>query len=278
VRIIKIVNPTWRNRQLCLPKVPVSALLVAALVANFACVAFGPVSPTLAAAGTVQGTVYLDANGNGQKNGASAPFGADEGIAGVAVRAYDSTGTLVGSATTATDGTYTINVTGAATTSVRVEFDTPSGFYPSPSDPGAVPYTQATNSTRPGPIQFTTVPRQFIDYPLTNGEIGLSTDRIAAAHLREGATTVKAADDSIWLTPTNLASVIPNIANWGETGALWGLAWNRTNQRLWSSAVIRRSSGLGPKGIGGLYMVDTVGAGSNNVIASFDLRDYGLVL
>ena len=271
------VNPTWRNHQLCLPKVPISALLVAALVANLACVAFGPVSPTLAAAGTVSGNVYHDYNGNGIKNGASAPFGADEGIAGVAVRAYDSTGALVGSATTATDGTYSINVTGAATTSVRIEFDTPSGFYPSPSNPGAVPYTQATNSTRPGPIQFTTVPRQFIDYPLTNGEIGESTDRIAAVQMRRGPTTYSPTVDSIWLTNNVLTSPTTDIANSGETGALWGLAWNRTNQRLWSSAVIRRSSGLGPKGIGGLYMVDVVG-GTTNVIASFDLRDYGVVL
>jgi hypothetical protein len=248
-----------------------------ALIANLASVSFGTVSRTLAAAGTVSGNVYHDYNGNGIKNGASAPFGADEGIAGVAVRAYDSTGALVGAATTVADGTYSISVTGAATTSVRIEFDTPPGFFPSPSNPGAVPYTQAVNSTRPGPIQFTTVPRSLVDYALTNGEIGESTDRIAAVQMRRGPTTYSPTVDSIWLTNNVLTSPTTDIANSGETGALWGLAWNRTNQRLWSSAVIRRSSGLGPKGIGGLYMVDVVG-GTTNVIASFDLRDYGVVL
>ena len=240
--------------------------------------AFGTVSRSYAASGTVYGTVYHDFDGNGQKNGASVPFGADAGIENVEVRAYDSTGALVGSATTASDGTYSISVTGAATTSVRIEFDTPAGFYPSPMDPAAIPFNGASSTTRPGPIQFTTVPRGNVNYALINGEIGKSTDMIAAAHLRQGASSITAADDSIWLTPQSMASVTANVANNGETGALWGLAWNRTNQRLWSSAVIRRSSGLGPKGIGGIYMVDTVGAASNNVIASFDLRDYGVVL
>lgn len=78
-------------------------------------------SPVAAVTSTVAGTVFLDKNSDGSKGSG------ESGVSGVTVRAFDSAGSAVGTATTGSDGTYSLAVTGAATSSVRVEFDTPTG-------------------------------------------------------------------------------------------------------------------------------------------------------
>ena len=58
--------------------------------------------PGSKAAGTINGTVYLDYNQNGtQDTSGTAPnYSIDIGVSGVAVTAYDSAGTAQGSTTT----------------------------------------------------------------------------------------------------------------------------------------------------------------------------------
>ena len=64
------------------------------------------------------GTVFRDYNGNGT-------FDTGEGtVAGVLVKSYNASNTLVGSATSAINGTYTLSP--AATGPVRIEFELPS--------------------------------------------------------------------------------------------------------------------------------------------------------
>ena len=74
--------------------------------------------------GSVTGTAFYDRNNDGYYDGPSNTyqFIPDSGLAGVVVRAFDSTGALVGSATTGEDGTYTLAVAGAATDDLRIEF------------------------------------------------------------------------------------------------------------------------------------------------------------
>jgi hypothetical protein len=74
--------------------------------------------------GDVRGTAFYDRNNNAfyDPNITRSQFIPDNGLAGVIVRAFDSTGALVGSATTGADGTYLLSVSGAATNDVRVEF------------------------------------------------------------------------------------------------------------------------------------------------------------
>lgn len=73
-----------------------------------------PPGAALAAPNEINGTVFLDFNGNGQR-GAS-----DTGVAGVTVTAYDTGGIQVNSTITLADGTYTLSVPDG--TEVRVEF------------------------------------------------------------------------------------------------------------------------------------------------------------
>ena len=46
------------------------------------------------------------------------------------------------------------------------------------------------------------------------------------------------------------------LLNTGETGAIWGLAWDETDKKLYSSAFVKRHVGLGPLGLGGIYVTD----------------------
>ncbi|MEM7535766.1 MAG: SdrD B-like domain-containing protein [Chloroflexota bacterium] len=51
---------------------------------------------------------------------------------------------------------------------------------------------------------------------------------------------------------TNMAP----IAVGQETGSVWGLAWDRYQNRLYSAAALVRSIGLGPLGLGGIYVTE----------------------
>jgi hypothetical protein len=61
-------------------------------------------------------------------------------------------------------------------------------------------------------------------------------------------------------------------------GSLWGIAWDRTNKKIYSSAILRRHTGLGVAGIAGVYQYDPVA----NTYTSFDLaattgQNFGIV-
>jgi len=73
--------------------------------------------------GTVKGTVFYDRNNNAYYEPTTFPGGGpDSGLEGIVVRAFDSDGTLVGQTTSAANGTYTLDVTGARTRALRIEF------------------------------------------------------------------------------------------------------------------------------------------------------------
>lgn len=42
----------------------------------------------------------------------------------------------------------------------------------------------------------------------------------------------------------------------GQTGAIWGLAWDDTNKKLYQSSFVKRHAGFGPLGMGGIYVTD----------------------
>jgi hypothetical protein len=51
-------------------------------------------------------------------------------------------------------------------------------------------------------------------------------------------------------------SAITVLAKASEVGSLWGIAYDKFRNRVFSSAVLRRHSGLGPLGLGGIYVTD----------------------
>ncbi|MFE4588584.1 SdrD B-like domain-containing protein [Streptomyces laurentii] len=49
---------------------------------------------------------------------------------------------------------------------------------------------------------------------------------------------------------------VTNIATNAETGTLYGIAWNKADKRVFSSAVAKRTTDYGPGGAGGIYVTD----------------------
>ena len=107
-----------------------------------------PPDVVFAAPNEINGTVFLDYNGDGQRGGS------DIGIGGVTVTAYDPSGGVITSTTTLADGTYTLSVSDGS--EVRVEF---TGI-PADLRPGAV-----------GADSSSTV--VFVTSPVDNVDMGL---------------------------------------------------------------------------------------------------------
>ncbi|MGW7444854.1 SdrD B-like domain-containing protein [Kitasatospora sp. NPDC054795] len=49
---------------------------------------------------------------------------------------------------------------------------------------------------------------------------------------------------------------VTDIATDAQTGTLFGIAWNRADRRVFSSAAAKRTTGYGPGGPGGIYVTD----------------------
>jgi hypothetical protein len=120
-----------------------------------------------AVTGSVSGTVFHDRNNDGFYEGPSnsTQFISDGGVAGIIVRAFDADGALVGTTTSAADGTYTLEVTGAATVDLRIEFEIPS------SVPALEGFTSAISNFYAnfagqsyGPVRFVKVGASKVDY------------------------------------------------------------------------------------------------------------------
>ncbi|MFJ9434285.1 SdrD B-like domain-containing protein [Streptomyces sp. NPDC101490] len=49
---------------------------------------------------------------------------------------------------------------------------------------------------------------------------------------------------------------VTNVATNADTGTLYGIAWNKADKRVFSSAVAKRTTDYGPGGAGGIYVTD----------------------
>jgi protocatechuate 3,4-dioxygenase beta subunit len=236
-----------------------------------------------AANGTVSGRVFEDLDVDGTADAS------ENGAAGATVKAYDAAGTLVGTTTTAADGTYTLTVTGASTSALRVEFSGPDRWAPSffgPDNGGNVQFVDigATNVNyavqQPGQFcanaNITTGMRLAVATMVPGGiQTGAGLPQTGADTMgncyRQSVSTYSwdgpqfSFDaDGQYVDMRTPSQLTRNL----ETGAMFGLGFDGGTNLLWGSAAIRRHSGLGPRGVGGLYAMRTDGSG---VAASFDL-------
>jgi hypothetical protein len=208
-----------------------------------------------AATGTITGTVYNDKSSNGVNDGS------DNGVSGVVVSAYDSTGVQVGTTTTSVNGTYSLSISSAATTNVRVEFTTPNGYQPS--------FQGAGNGTS---IQFVSIPATNVNYAIiVPGNFCQDNpgSNVAGICLRPGTTSLATSKDFSSISTTDWKGTNPALLTKNaDTGSMWGMAFDGQRQVIFGAAALRRHSGLGPKGIAGLYATSRT---TGSVIASWDL-------
>jgi hypothetical protein len=252
-----------------------AAIMATALIAGVLSLASTRPTPAVAAGllNTITGTVYVDTGVDGFYGGG------DEAVANVAVKAYDANGILVGTATSAQDGTYTLSLSSAHAGTVRVEFETPAGYQ-------SAPVTSATGSL--SSIQFVEAGSTNVNYGVFDPALHCQL-MLAHVCMNQGPMNFDPGARVVGISPFSPPTVqkfgvpvaadqsgalITSVSAKTAVGATWGLGYQRQQGLLWNAAFIRRHALLGPEGIGGVYVHDR----SGNLRASFDLEALGLDL
>ncbi len=235
----------------------VRALIPGAVIAGCLSVVtmVGSTGPVAAIGSSVSGTVFQDFNANGVMNTTVALGTAfDVGVAGITVRAFDTTGAEVGSTTTAANGTWTIDVTSAPTNDVRVEFSIPENDpYLSAFRPAApVITTGAAGSSTGTSIQFARKGNTGVNFGVNvPGEYCQSNPNIAITQGCNGVGAAAQASPTVYVTAYDGSPKVfydlysdrtySKAAQASETGSIYGTAWNPGSRRILTSAFVRRA-------------------------------------
>ena len=82
----------------------------------------------------------------------------------------------------------------------------------------------------------------------------------------------------VWFRWDDTGSTVEplELANAGQTGSVYGMAFNRFTQKLYTSAFIKRHTGLGPLGLGGIYEIDINDINAAVVTPFLDVASIGI--
>jgi hypothetical protein len=218
----------------------------------------------------IGGVSFIDFNENGIKD-------TNEGAqAGIEVKVYDCTGALVQSATTDAGGNWSVTVATppSSTVKYRVEFSIPTtlaagGLYPSANGTGnrtSVQFIGAATCSANFGVNYSTnycqpnPPIAVPCYEPGNAVYG------ATGNVNKGLITIPY--NSTGITPIG----ITGVAGINQVGSVWGMGFQTATKRLFASAFLKRHSGLGPLGLGGVYVFDISTTGTGALANSFDLQ------
>ncbi|CAN5414966.1 hypothetical protein BH09ACT4_BH09ACT4_11040 [soil metagenome] len=271
-------------------------MIIVALASFFA---LSRAEPAAAATGHVTGTVFRDFNQNGVYNSTVGADGlTDAPLKGVTATVYNGAGSAVGSAVTSATGVYDITVAPvlADGTPLRIEFSGyPTGF------------VDSVNGTANGTsVQFTSVGAVNVNFALhrtTDYSRGTTGTPLITAIMANGSATLSyttaGLNTAIRSVPA-LTAILPSaavntaaptastsLATFLEVGAVWGVATQSLGHTaagdryyIYASAVTKRHTDWGPKGIDGLYRLDVTvaanGTVTRNAITSYDLTAAGV--
>lgn len=196
----------------------------------------------------ISGTVFRDFNADGLRDSN------EVGLSGVTVIAYDDAGTAYpASSPTDADGNYTISGLMAGLP-YRIEFSGWSADY-------AASTHGADNGTS---LQFTTAGTTGVDlavnapcdYCQDNPDIAFVQIHNA---LRSGAAQSSNTVQRLPEAFTTSSSTMP-LATYGEIGAVFGLAYQRSTNYLFAASAMLHYADLGPAGLDGIYVLDESGS------------------
>jgi hypothetical protein len=224
--------------------------------------------------GVVTGLVFQDFNANGVRdttatipNGGSGSIGVavDRGIGGVRVTGYDPAGKVRGSTVSAADGTYTLDLAG--TGPYRVEFSRlPAGFFAGPQGPDNGTTVQFVPDGDSSGVDLGVV--RPTDYSPDNPLLVTSTyvfgDQINGDNANQPVIvsfpySSGASDATLTQAPYRQPAGHALSVAARFVGSTWGLAYNRFTQTLYAAAFMKKYSGFGPLGNGGIYQMGTTG-------------------
>lgn len=230
----------------------------------------------------ISGAVFKDFNGNGTKD-TYEPF-----AGGVIVKAYNSSDVLVATGTTTAPltGTTNYSITPPAYP-VRLEFSVPSSsgtYCINPSYDfvalGGINYGSNTRF-----VTATTTTANFAIY--NPNEYALSTNPYIYNIRQYNGDPIASTSGTATTSPGIEASpYLANLSSPGTTspaqktlaisyiGNCYGIAYAKQSGKLFTSATVRRHSGLGTLGSGGIYMVDS-SLNTSSVVNFYDLDANG---
>ncbi|MEZ0487202.1 SdrD B-like domain-containing protein [Fibrella aquatica] len=210
--------------------------------------------PTVCTTGQTGGTVFNDYNADGIKQ-----TGETTGVPGVTVKAYDCTGTLVGTATTDAFGKYAFTGLTAASYPIRVEFSNLPAYAGMGTLNGAdgrttVQFINAANCDVDlgilDPTDYCQTNPKLVIPCYVNGDPLLPISSTASA----GSSDAVVSFDYNTSGKMDMSLMAHTTAS--QVGTLWGMAYNKFTKKIFSSATVKRHAGLGPLGLGGIYVAD----------------------
>ncbi len=198
----------------------------------------------------IGGTVFRDLDADGEQDTI------EVGISGVVVSASNSAGVVQGTATTDSTGDWKISdIAGSA---LRIEISSfPDYLYSGAVGAGsnaAVTFSSSAscgiNFALNNPSDYCEADPTLVTACFVRGDpLGAGTSGALDALVSFPFSASGAASDASGPAPTHLA-----VAS--EIGSAWGVAHQRSSNKVFVAANFRRFMGLGPLGTGGIYSID----------------------
>lgn len=232
------------------------------------------------------GTVFRDLNGNGTRQTLSPN---EPLVRGIIVNAFNSNDVLIASYTTSVAGIFSIPLSGstyngtpgsntgsvANAAAVRLEFVIPAsgacGLNPN------IDYSTGNGSTVGSSVRFVTGGTTSITYAIQKPSDFVSTTNpmvYMSRHTNGNPLGGGTSGTSNWFVgfPYNSSGTgAPTLTlNGTAIGATWGVAYSKQAGKVFTSAFLKRHSGLGVLGSGGIYLL-TPTATSFTVVNFYDM-------
>lgn len=209
----------------------------------------------------VSGTVFRDYNGNGVKNNVAAfnePF-----VAGVTVKAFSSANVQLGTTkTTDAVGAYSFTAVEIPSgTAVRIEF---SGL-------ATGDFTSANGTGNGTNVQFVTAPNAATNFAVNAPDdfwdnAGLANPKLLAVVYAHGDINHTNSANAVFgikqidNNTTGHTPTIVSVATQAQVGSLWGIGYQKLQNRYFFGSFLKRHVGFGPRGVGGVYIANLSGA------------------
>ncbi len=201
----------------------------------------------------ISGTVFRDLNNDGVMQLPGEP-----GVSGIVINAYDGSNAIISTTMSAANGTYTLPFT----VSVRLEFEFGAGNLCSNAGTDFTTVAQAGNNVR-----FISASTANVDYGIQNPDDYFVTadPLVFLPQFNRGdplgggnAGTVPAFYGFPYSSSGNLSA--PYQLQASEIGSVWGVAYSKQAKKVFAAAFMKRFSGFGPLGSGGIYLLAPSGA------------------
>ncbi|MBL7787755.1 MAG: hypothetical protein JNM36_17740, partial [Chitinophagales bacterium] len=209
--------------------------------------------------GSLGGMVFNDYNADGIQQS-----GETFGTGGVTVTVFDSNGATF-STTSDINGLWTIS--NPLTYPVRVEFSNLPTYV---GDNGTVNGTNGQTT-----VQFVAAASCSVNLGVLNGtDYCQAVPDIFIPVYVNGNPLVggtSATQTALKRMPygTNgnvISSGTTSVATAAQVGSLWGVAYDKKRNKIYTSAILRRHAGLGPQGLGGIYVTDVNTNATSNFV------------